>query len=90
MQMDLAVSPRWTKTCPFSEGLPAVPLVMRKSDFAGYHFAIVPGLSMRWFLLPWDDGILMVDIDNSKGRMTRQELLEAAMPIVKSMGFSEP
>ena len=88
VQIDLAVDRRWTKTCPFSEGMPAVPLVMRKSEFAGYHFAIVPGVTMRWFLLPWEDGIILVDIDESKGGMTRDELLKAATPIVESFGFS--
>jgi len=90
VRMDLTVSPRWTKTCPFSEGMPAVPLVMRKSEFGGYHFAIVPGVSMRWFLLPWHGGVILVDIDESKGGMTRAELLEAATPIVESFGFSAP
>jgi hypothetical protein len=86
--MDLAVRPTWTKTCPFSEGMPAVPLVMRESDFSGYHLTLVPGVSMRWFLLPWEDGVILVDIDESKGRMTREELLKAATPIVESFGFS--
>jgi hypothetical protein len=88
IQMDLAVRPTWTKTCPFSEGMPAVPLVMRESDFSGYHLTLVPGVSMRWFLLPWEDGVILVDIDESKGRMTREELLKAATPIVESFGFS--
>lgn len=88
LQMDLVIDPDWTKTCSFSERLPAVPLVVNNSDFAGYHLAIVPGLSMRWFLLPWDDGTILVDIDNSRGRMSADELLRAATPIVASFVFS--
>lgn len=72
VQLDIAMDAAWTKTCPFSEGLPAVPLVVRNSDFAGYHFALVPGRSMRWFLLPWDDGAILVDIDNTRGRMSAE------------------
>ena len=86
--MDLAVRRGWDKTCPFSDGMPAVPLVMRTADFGGYHFAIVPGVSMRWFLLPWKGGVILVDIDQSKGRMTRDELLRAATPIVESFRFA--
>src|SRR5215213_183655 len=88
IQMDLAVDPTWTKTCPFSEGMPAVPLVMRESDFSGYHLALVPGVSMRWLLLPWQDGLILVDIDESKGRMSREALIAAATPIVESFVFS--
>lgn len=47
VQLDLALDAAWTKPCPFSEGLPAVPLVVSNSDFAGYHHTMVPGLSMR-------------------------------------------
>ena len=88
VQLDIAMDPAWTKTCPFSEGLPAVPLIVRNSEFAGYHFALVPGLSQRWFLLPWDGGVILIDIDNSRGRMTADALIEAATPIVESFGFS--
>jgi hypothetical protein len=88
VQMDIVIDPDWKKTCPFSEGLPAVPLVVHQSKFAGYHSTIVPGLSMRWFLLPWEDGVLLVDIDNSRGRMSNDQLLEAATPIVESFDFS--
>jgi hypothetical protein len=89
VQLDLALDAAWTKPCPFSEGLPAVPLVVRNSDFAGYHWTMVPELSMRWFLLPWKDGVILIDIDNSQGRMTRQDLIAAATPIVESFVFSE-
>jgi hypothetical protein len=88
LRMDIVIDPGWKKTCPFSEGLPAVPLVVNTADFGGYHMAIVPGLSMRWFLLPWQGGVLLVDIDNSKGRMSPEELLAAATPIVESLEFS--
>ena len=88
VQLDIAMDPAWTKTCPFSEGLPAVPLIVRNSEFAGYHFALVPGNSARWFLLPWDDGVILIDIDNSRGRMTGDALIEAATPIVESLRFS--
>jgi hypothetical protein len=89
VQLDIAMDPKWKKTCPFSEGLPAVPLVVRNSEFGGYHFALVPGLSERWFLLPWRNGAILVDIDNSRGRMSAGGLIEAATPIVQSLKFSE-
>jgi hypothetical protein len=89
VQLDLALDAAWTKPCPFSEGLPAVPLVVRNSDFAGYHLTMVPELSMRWFLLPWKDGVILIDIDDSQGRMTREGLIAAATPIVESFVFSE-
>jgi hypothetical protein len=88
VRLDLALNPAWSETCPWSEGMPAVPLIVRAADFGGYHYALIPGNSMRWFLLPWEGGTMVIDIDNSKGGMTAEALIEAATPIVRSLEFS--
>jgi hypothetical protein len=91
VQLDLELAPTWQRTCFFSRPLPTVPLVMREADaqgLGGYHWAMLPRMSMRWFLLPWKGGVIVVDIDNSKGGMSRDDLISAATPIVESFAFS--
>ena len=91
VQLDLELDPAWQRPCSFSEGLPAVPLVMHEADAqdtGGYHWVMLPRMSMRWFLLPWKDGVIVVDIDNSKGGMSEDDLISAATPIVESFAFS--
>ena len=91
VQLDLELDPAWQRTCFFSEGLPAVPLVMHEADAqdtGGYHWVMLPRMSMRWFLSPWKDGVIVVDIDNSKGGMSADDLIRVATPIVESFAFS--
>lgn len=91
VQLDIKLDPAWQRTCFFSEPLPAVPLVVHEADaqgFGGYHVAILPRISMRWFLLPWKNGVIVVDIDNSKGGLSADDLISAATPIVESFEFS--
>ncbi len=91
VQLDIKLDPAWQQTCFFSEPLPAVPLVMHEANaqgFGGYHVAILPRISMRWFLLPWKEGVIVVDIDNSKGGLSADDLISAATPIVESFEFS--
>lgn len=91
VRLDLELDPAWQRPCFFSEELPAVPLVVHKADaqgIGGYHWTMLPRMSMRWFLLPWKDGVIVVDIENSKGGMSADDLISAATPIVESFEFS--
>lgn len=93
VRLDLELDPAWRRVCFFSEELPAVPLVVHEADaqgLGGYHWAMLPRMSMRWFVLPWKDGVIVVDIENSKGGMSADDLISAATPIVESFAFSAP
>ena len=90
VQLDLRLDPAWKKTCDFSEGLPAVPLVIRRADVGGYHLAIFPDMSMRWYILDSGDGAMIVDIDDGPSGLSRDDLLSAGGEIVDSLAFSSP
>ena len=88
VQIDLEVDPAWKRTCPFSEGLPAVPLIFRGAEIGGYHWAIVRGQWMRWYILESSDGVMIVDVEDAPNGPSREELLQISDEIVGSMEFS--
>ena len=88
VQIDLEVDPGWKQTCPFSEGLPAVPLIFRGTEIGGYHWAIVRGQSMRWYILDSADGVMIVDVEDAPEGPSREELLQISDQIVGSLEFT--
>jgi hypothetical protein len=91
MQLDLEIDPAWAKTCPFSQELPAVPLLFNGSaPLGGYHWAIVPGQSMRWYILDSDDGVLIIDLEDDPGGLRHDELIQTGGRIVESLAFPSP
>jgi hypothetical protein len=89
MQLDIEIDPKWKRTCFFSEGLPAVPLIFNgAAPLGGYHWAIVPGQSMRWFILDSEDGVIIVDLEDDPGGLSHDELLRTGGAIVDSLEFS--
>jgi hypothetical protein len=90
VQLDLRLDPEWMKTCPFSDGMPVVPLVIRRADPGGYHWTIFRDMSMRWYILDWDDGALIVEIQDGPTGISHHDLLRSGVEIVHSMEFSPP
>lgn len=89
MQLDIEIDPDWKRECPFSERLPAVPLIFNGSaPLGGYHWAIVPGQSMRWFILDSEDGVIIVDLEDDPGGLAQDELIRTGGEIVDSLVFS--
>jgi hypothetical protein len=90
MQLDIEIDPAWKRTCFFSEGVPAVPLIFNAAaPLGGYHWALVPGQSLRWFILDSEDGIMIVNVENDPGGLSHEDLFEAATPIVESFAISD-
>ncbi len=87
-QLDLELDPAWTRTCFFSEGLPAVPLIVHEAKWGAYHLAMVPEVSMRWYVLNTDDGVLIIDIDDGPDNLSHEDLLRTGTEIVDSLEFS--
>lgn len=86
--IDLAMSPDWTRTCPFSSGRPAVPLF---SDIDpapdGFDWNIGPDERMRIYLIDLGDGrLLWIDI-NAVDEPSFQAMLPEATAIVESIQF---
>jgi hypothetical protein len=88
VRLDLELDPAWKKPCFFSEHLPAVPLIVHRAEWGAYHLAMVPDVSMRWYVLHTDDGVLIIDIDDGPDNLSHEELFRTGTEIVESFVFS--
>lgn len=87
-RLDLEIDPTWKRTCFYSEGLPAVPLILHKARWGAYTLAMVPDMSMRWYVLRTGDGVLIIDIDDGPDNLSHEALLAEGTEIVESFEFS--
>jgi hypothetical protein len=90
MQLDIALDPAWKRTCFFSEGEPAVPLIFNGAELGGYQWTIVPGQSMRWSILDSKDGVVIVALEDDPGGLPHDDLLASGSQIVDSLVLSSP
>src|SRR5215207_2864257 len=67
MLLDLGLDAGWKRTCFFSDPMPTAPLIINKADVGGYNWAMLPGMSLRWYVLDSDDGVMIVDIEDGPG-----------------------
>ena len=88
-RLDLEIDPAWKRTCFFSEGAPAVPLVVHEAKWGAYHLAMLPGSAMRWYVLDAGDDVLIVDIDDGPLNLSRDEVFATGTDIVESFAFSK-
>ena len=89
-RLDIELDPTWKRTCFYSEGLPTVPLIFNGSELGGYNVPILPDISMRWYVLESDAGVLVIDLDDGPNDLTHDELLRVGGAIVDSFVFDEP
>jgi hypothetical protein len=83
--IDVAIRDGWTQSCSFAEGLPTVPLLVDPGT--GLRWVIAGGERLRLYVLDLPDGgTLIVDVDDFDG-LQFDQLLSAALPIVKSLKF---
>jgi hypothetical protein len=88
VQLDLRMDPAWKRSCFYANGMPVAPLVFSGADIGGYNWPIGPGQSMRWYILDSDQGVIIVDIENNPGGLSRDDLFRTGDRIVDSMTFS--
>lgn len=88
MVLDLQLDPGWSRPCFWSGRLPAVPLIFRGTAVGGYNWAILPDMSMRWYILDSTDGVLVIDIDDGPGGLSHDDLLETGTEIIDSLAFA--
>jgi hypothetical protein len=83
--LDVEIEDGWTASCPFANGLPAVPLfVSAEGDF---RWVVAGTERLRLSLLDAPGGVtLVVDVDAFDGALL-PDLLVSAQPIVRSMRF---
>jgi len=90
MRLDIELDPEWKRTCFYSDGLPVVPLIFNGAKIGGYSWAMLPDQSMRWYVLDSGDGVMIVDIEDGPGGVSRDELIRTGSGIVESLVFSSP
>lgn len=86
VSVDISISPTWTASCPFANGLPTVPLLVGGSSDLRWVVAGDEQLRLYVMDLP-GGGILIVDVDAFDGSLF-SSLLSNAAPIVKSLQFA--
>jgi hypothetical protein len=90
VRVDLQLDPAWKRKCFFSEGQPAVPLIFSGAEVGGYDWAIIPEMSMRWYILDSEDGVIIVDIEDNPGGLSRDDLYRTGGEIIDSLVFASP
>jgi hypothetical protein len=88
VQLDIELEPTWKKTCFWSSGLPAMPLVFSPAEVVGYNWGIVSDMSMRWYILDTGDSVMIVDIEDDPGGLSHDDLMRTGDEIVDSMTLS--
>lgn len=86
-QVDVAIAPGWTQSCPFANGLPTVPLL---TDGTGLRWVMAGSERLRLYVLDLPTGgTVIVDLDAFDGDLYAP-LIELAAPAVKSIQFATP
>jgi hypothetical protein len=87
VELDVAIADGWTASCPFANGVPAVPLFVGAD---GLRWVVAGSERLRLDLLDVPGGgTVVVDVDAFDGTLW-DSFVAAATPIVKSLDFAAP
>ncbi len=87
VEVDVAIKAGWATSCPFANGIPAVPLFVFPGSDHPWTVAGTERLRLDILDLPGGKGTVVVDIDAFDGSIF-DELVSQAAPIVQSMKFA--
>lgn len=90
MTVDVSVDPTWTRTCPYSNGKPAVAMFTNGQYAEGLNFdwGLTAGAHMRLILLDLPDGrTLLIDVE-AQDQAAWDALVADAMPVIDSFQFN--
>ena len=87
-EIDVAIAPGWTTSCPFAGGAPTVPLFVSADGELRWVIAGSERLRLDLLDVP-GGGTVVVDVDAFDGALW-EPLLADATPIVQSLVFSVP
>ena len=87
-EIDVAIEPGWTASCPFAGGAPTVPLFVSADRELRWVIAGSERLRLDLLDVP-GGGTVVVDVDAFDGALW-EPLLADATPIVQSLVFSVP
>ena len=84
--LDVVLAAGTTRTCPFSDGKPSVPLIVDAIDGTG-PLGVGPGEEIRLVILDTADHRNIVIVMDAAETASFNDLVAAAMPIVESLSF---
>ena len=87
VEIDVSIADTWTQSCPFANGLPAVPLFVGATG--SYRWVVAGSERLRLDLLDVDGRTVVVDVDAFDGSLM-DALVAQAGPIVQSLTFASP
>jgi hypothetical protein len=87
VELDVSIASSWTQSCPFANGLPAVPLFVGATG--SYRWVVAGSERLRLDLLDVDSRTVVVDVDAFDGSLM-DALVAQAQPIVQSLTFAAP
>ncbi|MBI3750710.1 MAG: hypothetical protein HY263_03500 [Chloroflexi bacterium] len=87
VEIDVSIAESWKQSCPFANGLPAVPLFVGAN--ASYRWVVAGTERLRLDLLAVDGRTVVVDVDAFDGSLM-DTLVPQAQPIVQSLTFVLP
>ena len=85
--LDVVLAAGTTRTCPFSDGKPSVPLIVDAIDGTGPFWGVGPGEEIRLVILDTADHRNIVIVMDAAETASFNDLVAAAMPIVESLSF---
>ena len=87
VDLDVSIAATWKQSCPFANGLPAVPLFVGATG--SYRWVVAGSERLRLDLLDVDGRTVVVDVDAFDGSLM-DALVAQAGPIVQSLTFASP
>ena len=87
VEIEVAIADGWTPSCPFANGLPAVPLFVGSTGSLRWVVAGSERLRLDILDAP-GGGTIVVDVDAFDGSLFA-DLVAAAAPIVRSFAFAD-
>ncbi|MDQ4053060.1 MAG: hypothetical protein M3237_10220 [Actinomycetota bacterium] len=87
LAVDITLRKGYRSTCPWSEGHPAVPLIIGSGISHLYH-VVLPGLTVRLVFLSWGETNVTIEITSVHEQLAAQRYFAITAPIVDSFEFA--
>jgi hypothetical protein len=88
ISIDLALAPGYRRTCPWSEGIPVVPMMIGNGVSELFH-CVVQAFEVRLVMLEWRGSNVTIEITSVLEQHTFEEYMELTEPIIRSLRFGD-
>ena len=87
--LDVRLAPSWKHACPYSDGAPVVPLIVGSASNKGLDWGVGATGMRIWVLDAGADRRIWMDVE-AGDRLTLDDMLQRATPVIESFEFSAP